>query len=105
MNRRDEYLIEQDNKNFFKKFRKNGKKRNKKNKPSEYKSYREYLQSKRWGVIRSVVLKRANFICELCTTDKAIQVHHITYKRIFKENFSDLVAICNDCHKRIHDIF
>lgn len=31
-----------------------------------------------------------------------MQVHHLTYERLGKETFSDLVVICDECHERLH---
>lgn len=61
-----------------------------------------YLEGPIWAAKRNAVLKRANFICEGCLTNKATQVHHLTYDHIFEELLFELVAICPDCHTRIH---
>jgi 5-methylcytosine-specific restriction endonuclease McrA len=65
--------------------------------------YKVYLESGKWKAKRLKVLKRDNFICQACG-GKAWQVHHKTYKRIFNEHLSDLVSVCGDCHKDIHNI-
>lgn len=76
------------------------------NKPTVkiYKDYKEYLQSKEWKTKRLKVLERANYICEICKTKKAYQVHHKTYKRIYKEKLSDLIATCGICHQAEHNL-
>jgi 5-methylcytosine-specific restriction endonuclease McrA len=65
--------------------------------------YQEYLKSDKWKAKRLRVLQRDNFICQKCG-DRAWQVHHKTYERIFNEHPSDLVSLCGDCHKDIHKI-
>jgi hypothetical protein len=105
MNNRDRYLIEQDNKNFYAKFKRNGKKRVKHNKPKKpYKNYTEYLNSERWAILRKVIIKRANYRCDICTSKEPLQVHHLNYKRIFHESYTDLIAICKKCHEKIHEV-
>src|SRR3990167_3484144 len=77
----------------------------KKSKPKKtYSSYKEYLGSFEWQKIRKRILKRANYKCEICKVQKAYQVHHKTYKRIFREKDSDLIAICGVCHQDKHKI-
>ena len=66
--------------------------------------YKKYLLSRAWKRKRDKVLKRANYKCQICKTRNAWQVHHKTYKRIFKERLSDLVAICGVCHQGEHDL-
>lgn len=71
--------------------------------------YREYLQSEKWKKKRQKVLKRDNFECQYrvwiffkCKSKKKLQVHHKTYKRVFRERMSDLVTLCEKCHKKEH---
>jgi predicted HNH restriction endonuclease len=35
---------------------------------------------------------------------RATQVHHKTYKNIFNEPLSDLLAVCASCHAEMHGI-
>lgn len=65
--------------------------------------YNRYLLSPEWSKKRVAVMKRANFICEGCLEKTAVQVHHLTYKRVGNEMLFDLVAVCKDCHTIIHD--
>jgi hypothetical protein len=64
--------------------------------------YDLYLASPEWRVKRSKVLKRANGICEGCLERKATQVHHVTYKHVPNEFMFELIAVCADCHERLH---
>lgn len=66
--------------------------------------YQTYLYSKKWKVKRRKVLSRAKYKCERCKKRQATQVHHLTYKRIFNEKLSDLMAVCAKCHMEIHGI-
>lgn len=66
--------------------------------------YSDYLKSKSWGEKRKSVLKRADYRCMVCYSDTKLDVHHRTYKRIFKEKLTDLIALCEGCHKLFHNI-
>ena len=68
-----------------------------------FQKYSEYLLSNEWELKRQKVLKRANYICEACLEKEAIQVHHLTYKHVFKEPLFELVAICESCHELLHE--
>lgn len=65
-------------------------------------SHAEYLASREWAEKRSLVLDRANGHCEGCRKARAAEVHHLTYRNWGSEFLFELVALCNDCHERIH---
>jgi hypothetical protein len=46
---------------------------------------------------------RANNLCEGCGRRRAAQVHHLTYDHVFDEFLWELIAICDECHSRVHD--
>lgn len=64
--------------------------------------YDIYLSTPSWHAKRAKVMKRANGVCEGCLERNATQVHHLTYTHIFEEFMFELVAICNECHARLH---
>jgi hypothetical protein len=64
--------------------------------------YDVYLKSPEWARRRATVLRRAGGICEGCLGRKATQVHHLTYDHIYNEFMFELVAVCDECHKRLH---
>lgn len=66
--------------------------------------YKAYLRSPKWKRKRKRVLKRANYICEKCHKEKAWQVHHLTYAHIFHERLKELIALCERCHLKEHDL-
>lgn len=70
---------------------------NKKNDP-----WAELRGSKRWKVIRDSVLREQRGLCRLCG-GFAEDVHHIEManSRNFFER-GNLVALCNNCHKKVH---
>lgn len=65
--------------------------------------YQEYLKSKHWQDIRHKVFKEYGYRCDLCGSPKNLRVHHITYENLGEEQISDLVPLCEDCHKNLHD--
>jgi len=67
------------------------------------KAYAEYLKSPQWQMKRKKVMERDNGLCQGCLTAPAVDVHHKTYQRVFDEPLFDLVAICRECHSKIHD--
>jgi len=79
------------------------KKKKAKNKKPEL-NYYVYLRSKIWKRKRLKTLVKANYLCESCKKNKATQIHHKTYKRIFNEKQNDLIALCNVCHKMEHNL-
>lgn len=79
-----------------------------------YRSYTEYLRSEHWRALRRrffakswrVASMRERFgttCCEFCgCTDRPVELHHRTYKRLGREKLTDLVLLCGDCHSTVH---
>jgi len=63
--------------------------------------YQKYLQSDAWQQKRASILKLAGYTCRWCGA-RATEVHHDTYKRIYRERLSDLTALCRGCHEKAH---
>lgn len=69
--------------------------------------YHKYLRSKEWQKIRLDLLMVKGFKCERCENvykPKFLHVHHLTYKRIGREEPEDLEVLCAGCHNSEHDI-
>jgi len=66
------------------------------------KRYAEYLLSPEWCRLRNAVLER-DYYCRCCHVNLSVDAHHLTYVRIFHERLTDLVGVCRDCHKTIHE--
>ena len=64
-------------------------------------TYSEYLSSPLWHVFRNRVMARA---CFGCGTPFELCLHHVTYARLGCERESDVVTLCNDCHKTVHRV-
>ena len=65
--------------------------------------YARYLKSPKWRAKWQAVMKRDGYKCRFCGK-KAVNVHHLTYARIFNEQPYDLVAICKSCHETLHKL-
>lgn len=67
--------------------------------------YKIYLRSSHWRLKRWIkltqrrVLNRGIVSCEKCGSKKRIIIHHITYKRLWRERLSDLQVLCWKCHR------
>lgn len=61
-----------------------------------------YLRTAAWRARRLAVLNRAKGLCEGCGKVAATQVHHLTYEHWKAEFLWELVAVCDDCHERVH---
>ena len=69
-----------------------------------YKSdYIDYLQSDDWKERRKELMEEANGECSECG-DKATELHHLNYNKLgYEELDEDVVALCNECHKEMHN--
>lgn len=67
-------------------------------------TYKSYLLSKDWKKKRALKLKSVGNKCQCCGSIYRLQIHHKTYKRLFKEPLSDLVVLCPTCHRITHGL-
>jgi len=66
--------------------------------------YSKYLKSEHWQERRLRHLRSAGFRCQLCNDkDTSLHVHHRTYARKGCERYSDLIVLCEECHRLFHD--
>lgn len=66
--------------------------------------YSQYLKTDHWNMIRRDALARSRYRCQLCNSQEPLQVHHRTYERRGQEIPSDVIALCQSCHEKHHDI-
>jgi 5-methylcytosine-specific restriction endonuclease McrA len=66
--------------------------------------YDKYLESDHWKKTSAKAIKRADYKCQVCGTRKyTLNVHHNNYdNNLYWEKKTDLVVVCNRCHKVIH---
>lgn len=67
------------------------------------KAYLDYIHSEAW---RDVSEKRKAIDdnkCCICGTENNLEVHHLNYDNLGHEDINeDLVTLCSDCHKEVH---
>lgn len=61
--------------------------------------YLEYLGSEEWMVKRGRRLAIGKGRCAVCGVEEGLQVHHLTYERIFREEMGDLLPLCERHHE------
>jgi len=67
-----------------------------------FSEYTLYLTTDKWNRKKQNRLALDQHQCRLCFSLDNLQVHHMTYDRLFDENFSDLLTVCKSCHETIH---
>lgn len=63
-------------------------------------NYREYLQSDHWKRKRDtrlIIDKK----CQICGRPFDLQVHHMTYENLPYERNTDLITLCDYCHRSV----
>lgn len=69
--------------------------------------YSNQLNDERWKAFRWFVMKVRGSACEICKATKNLQVHHIKYTkgaRAWEYNVNEVMVVCKDCHKKLHNI-
>jgi hypothetical protein len=66
-------------------------------------AYEVYLDGPEWWALRELVMHRAHNFCEGCGRRPAKIVHHLTYEHRYHAFLFELVALCRDCHDRVHN--
>jgi len=77
------------------------------NKVKTKKEYYKELKSSKWIKRRNEILKKDNYKCVRCGSEKNLQVHHVKYIENRKAwNYPDelLITLCKDCHRITHDL-
>ena len=68
--------------------------------------YQEYIKSPEWQETSKKAKERVNYHCQLCNRegdDTTLHTHHNNYERLGLEFDSDLIVLCNSCHKKHHN--
>jgi len=66
--------------------------------------YAEYLGSEAWEQKRKQRLAISNWKCAACGSGHQLQVHHLTYERIFNEEMADLLPLCEYHHAAAEEL-
>ena len=66
--------------------------------------YIEYIHSELWRSRASEMIRKAGYRCQQCGSIGRLQVHHNAYNRLGAELDSDLLVVCEKCHKNLHNL-
>lgn len=70
-------------------------------------TYEKYVKLDCWALRRLDYLRKHDH-CEGCGRKKSdeivLQVHHLTYERLGREEDRDLLAVCDECHRTFHKL-
>ena len=70
---------------------------------NNYAKYRAYINSNAWASFRKEAFKHHGKMCNRCHRDELpVEVHHLTYERLFKELLMDVEILCKYCHQKEH---
>lgn len=68
----------------------------------EHSSYNAYIESEQWRARARRIRDRDNGRCAICgTTSNPLEVHHLTYDRLYDESDDDLIMLCHECHEKV----
>ena len=67
--------------------------------------YQAYLRGPEWAAKKAARLDLDGHRCQGCQQEEHLQVHHVTYARRGRERISDLITVCDRCHRMIHKAY
>lgn len=65
-------------------------------------AYAQYINGPDWQTKRLERLQHDNHRCSRCQSTETLQVHHVTYERLGRERLTDLLTLCDPCHRSEH---
>lgn len=66
--------------------------------------YDSYINSEIWRNKANHIRERDGGRCQICgANDVPLEVHHLTYARLYHELDDDLITLCDSCHKKVTD--
>ena len=67
-------------------------------------AYSEYLKSPWWrNHVRRQALDRAGYRCDVCRATQGLEVHHVSYENLGREQPEDVLVLCCTCHATEHN--
>lgn len=69
--------------------------------------YEKYIISPEWYNLKIDLLEKRGCKCEKCGKPKKptqLQIHHLTYERLYNELPEDLLILCAVCHMKEHGL-
>lgn len=65
--------------------------------------YREYLQSRHWKKFKYKYKQTHKNICLYCLKErKYLDIHHLSYENLGREQEQDCIFLCYHCHSLLH---
>ena len=64
--------------------------------------YHDYLQTEYWKRVKNWVEIFCNGHCQGCGVVSRVEIHHNNYGCRGRETRHDLIALCPDCHSKLH---
>lgn len=64
--------------------------------------YQKYLASPEWRKKRNQRIILDDNQCQICGSKINLEVHHLTYDRVFNEDVDDLITLYGKCHRMVH---
>ena len=89
-------------KNRLKKLSRNGKSKKVKPKKKRLTKYQKYLLSDEWAKLKIDLYAHRGRWCQKCGSSTRLQIHHLHYRNIYKEEPEDLLILCRACHRAEH---
>jgi 5-methylcytosine-specific restriction endonuclease McrA len=72
---------------------------------NQSKEYKKYISSNEWYQIKIDCITNRGSKCEICLKSTIyLQLHHLTYVRLFNELPQDLQLLCATCHQKVHGL-
>ena len=67
-------------------------------------NYNDYLRSEHWQDVKKRYRQsRYPWVCFCCgASDRPLDLHHRSYKRLGQERLMDLLPLCRECHDAVH---
>jgi hypothetical protein len=68
-------------------------------------NYQDFLKTPYWKAISEKVRYKSGFKCNLCGSNKKLNIHHRDYTHHGDElhHMGDLICLCEECHSKFHD--
>ena len=67
----------------------------------QHMTYQEYLKTDHWKTVSWAAKWHAGFACQICGSEKNLQVHHRDYDSLYNERPEDVTVLCSRCHEAI----
>jgi 5-methylcytosine-specific restriction endonuclease McrA len=64
--------------------------------------YTKHINSERWERRRLRAIDEVGGACQMCGSTDRIQVHHLNYDNLGNEKPEDLLVVCRQCHRKVH---